>query len=253
MLRVTQELIDWYKIKDLIIRQDLRDIPKALKLAKSSKHPYYAAWLGDFGIYDEEDLCDILEQFPNDGTALYFYGVLRKCKYSLKKAVEMGNIHAMWCNCDGSDIDLIKNLAEKGQRDACYEYGLRTNDFKYIEYAAKLGNYFAMMQMAASQNDVYSIEYWEWICFAGEYGHFKYSKGSEDCPFNSPPAIRYMCGKRLSKSRHKEFYLSQNDKCRKAVDTWTIVATRMRIYKDLRKLIGGMIWNSRSGGIYKEE
>jgi len=66
----------------------------------------------------------------------------------------------------------------------------------------------------------------------------------------------YLVGKTLYElysegfSGFKDFYLSQNDKCRKAVDMWTLIATRLRIYKDLRIFIGKMIWESRNEALY---
>lgn len=248
MLRVTQELIDWYRIKDLIIRQDLRDIPKALEIAKTSKHPD-AVWLNnvfhDTNIGTVYSFCEILKPYLrfDDANALFFYGILKDDHTSFQKAVKLGHLHAIWYTDYTNDK---KELVDKGERDACYSYGMHTENDQYIEYAAKLGNFFAIMEMAriAEHN---SIESWEWLCFAAEYGYMN----DIDCEFDAPPAIRYLCGKRLPNSVHKSFYLSQNLKCRKAVDMWTLIATHLRIYKDLRKLIGGMIWNSRSEGLFK--
>jgi len=249
MLRVTQELIDWYKIKDLIIRQDLRDIPKALELARSSKHPD-AVWLSnvfdDFDVGSVYSFCETLKPYLrfDDANALFFYGFLKDDPISFKKATDFGNLHATWYS--KWDDQTTKELACKGERDACYSHGKFHEDFKYIEYAAKLGNFFAITDMA-SHYSINTVERWDWLCFAAEYGYYT----DLDCDSDASPAIRYMCGKRLINSQHKSFYISQNLKCRKAVDMWTFIATRMRIYKDLRKLIGGVIWDSRSEGLFK--
>ena len=249
MLRVTQELIEWYRIKDLIIRQDLRDIPKALELARSSKHPD-AIWLSnvfdDFDVGSVYSFCETLKPYLrfDDPNALFFYSLLRDDPTSFQKCVSLGHLHAKWYV--EWDDQTTKELADKGERDACYSYGKSYNDFKYIEYAAKLGHFFAMMEMA-SHYSIKTVEGWDWLCFSAEYGY----DTDIDCNSDAPSAIRYMCGKRLINSQHKSFYLSQNLKCRKAVDMWTFIATRMRICKDLRKLIGGMIWDSRSEGLFK--
>lgn len=50
--------------------------------------------------------------------------------------------------------------------------------------------------------------------------------------------------------RSVECYNKQIIRCRKAVDVWTLIATRFRIYKDLRIFIGKMIWESRNEEIY---
>ncbi len=41
------------------------------------------------------------------------------------------------------------------------------------------------------------------------------------------------------------FYSSQIQSARLAVDTWTLVSTRLLLMKDIRILIGKMIWEAR--------
>ena len=41
------------------------------------------------------------------------------------------------------------------------------------------------------------------------------------------------------------FYSSQIKSARLAVDTWTLVATRLHVIKDMRIYIGKMIWEAR--------
>ncbi len=50
--------------------------------------------------------------------------------------------------------------------------------------------------------------------------------------------------------RSVECYNKQIIRCREAVDVWTLIATRFRIYKDLRIFIGKMIWESRNEELY---
>ncbi len=47
------------------------------------------------------------------------------------------------------------------------------------------------------------------------------------------------------------FYSSQIKSARLAVDTWTLVATRLHLIKDMRILIGKMIWKARFEANYK--
>ncbi len=47
------------------------------------------------------------------------------------------------------------------------------------------------------------------------------------------------------------FYESQISAVRVAVDTWTLVATRLHVIKDMRVLIGKMIWEARFEANYK--
>lgn len=45
--------------------------------------------------------------------------------------------------------------------------------------------------------------------------------------------------------RLKTFYESVNANARKAIDAWTVVARRLGVVKDMRRLIGGMVWSDR--------
>ncbi len=47
------------------------------------------------------------------------------------------------------------------------------------------------------------------------------------------------------------FYESQINGARLAVDTWTLVGTRLHVVKDIRIVIGKMIWEARIEGNYK--
>ena len=47
------------------------------------------------------------------------------------------------------------------------------------------------------------------------------------------------------------FYSSQIKSARLAIDTWTLVATRLRVMKDMRILIGKSIWDARYEANYE--
>jgi hypothetical protein len=49
------------------------------------------------------------------------------------------------------------------------------------------------------------------------------------------------------------FYEFQLQSYRKAVDSWTIVGLRNRVVKDIRKMIGKMIWDAREEAAYLEQ
>jgi hypothetical protein len=48
------------------------------------------------------------------------------------------------------------------------------------------------------------------------------------------------------------FYEFQLQSYRKAVDTWTVVGLRNGVVKDIRKMIGKMIWDAREEAAYLE-
>ncbi len=47
-----------------------------------------------------------------------------------------------------------------------------------------------------------------------------------------------------------DFYKRQIDLCKKAVETWLLVGIRFGVVKDIRRLIGIMIWESRNDANY---
>ncbi len=49
------------------------------------------------------------------------------------------------------------------------------------------------------------------------------------------------------------FYEFQLQSYRKAVDSWTIIGLRNKVVKDIRKMIGKMIWDGREKAAYSEE
>jgi hypothetical protein len=49
------------------------------------------------------------------------------------------------------------------------------------------------------------------------------------------------------------FYEFQLQSYRKAVDSWTIVGQRNNVVRDIRKMIGMMIWDAREEAAYSEE
>jgi hypothetical protein len=49
------------------------------------------------------------------------------------------------------------------------------------------------------------------------------------------------------------FYEFQLQSYRKAVDSWTIVGLRNRVVKDIRKMIGNMVWDGREEAVYMEK
>ena len=53
-----------------------------------------------------------------------------------------------------------------------------------------------------------------------------------------------------SANRAVSFYAAQSRSARLAVDTWTLVSTRLHLIKDIRIFIGKMIWEARFEGNY---
>ena len=48
-----------------------------------------------------------------------------------------------------------------------------------------------------------------------------------------------------------QFYQFQTQSCKDAVNVWNIVAKRMYICKDMRKLIGQLLWSTKEEALYE--
>lgn len=216
------DLVKWYAIKDLILNHE---IPKALEIARNCKHPD-AVWF--FNLCKEannvSDFLEILKSL-NDRISLFFKGYLDlKIEYVLESA-NMGYIHAIYRVIDDHDIKSVEDCALKGERDACYVLGgvYDKNKCDNVIYAASLGHDVAIY------GTVHTFGMW--------------------------PELQYIIGRALvmtrdEKNTYVSFYLSQNESCRKAVDTWSLISTRLQIYKDLRIFIAKMIWETRFEALY---
>lgn len=68
--------------------------------------------------------------------------------------------------------------------------------------------------------------------------------------WNFNTAIKYMIAETYKYMRSKnpyilEYYENQNKLYRSMVDTWSIIATRLKIIKDMRIFIAKLIWEGR--------
>lgn len=64
--------------------------------------------------------------------------------------------------------------------------------------------------------------------------------GSDEIPCLITPALQAV-----------DFYNAQLVACKKAVDAWTMIGLRIGVFKDIRILIGKMIWNLRHLALFK--
>ena len=128
---ISKDLITWYKIRDLIISKNyhIRDIPKALELAKTCNHPD-ALWLNnvckDKEVNSIQTFREILKSLENDGNALLFLYILDVDKPSSKiiKSAELGCVYAKWViyyNFNIIDHGLkIEEIKKYDEREAYY-------------------------------------------------------------------------------------------------------------------------------------
>lgn len=223
--RVPFDLVKWYVIKDLIFNNN---IIKALEIAKNCKHPD-AIWFFNLckDLQNINDFLKVLEHLK-DAKSLFFRGFLEGKEGCIIQSANIGYVHAIYHVIYDFNLKAIEECALKGERDACYILGELYEKDKHenLVYAASLNH----------QDAVYSVNLHYGMC----------------------PELIYIIGRAHAISQDKNnssyyygpFYLSQNESCRKAVDTWSLISTRLRIYKDLRIFIAKMIWDTRFEALY---
>lgn len=131
----------------------------------------------------------------------------------------------------------VKKAAKNGDAFAQAVYGAKFKKIKYAEKSAKQG-----------ERDGFAI-----------LGRFYYFQNRKDiagrlflkaAKLGSRYAMKmigtpYWMGKSGLDGKSKIYYQNQLIVYRKMVDMWTLVAKRLGVVKDIRRLIGKMIWKQR--------
>ncbi len=130
--------------------------------------------------------------------------------------------------------------------------------------AAKLGQIFAMLSLCdlLDQRDPMKLSYLLITAKCGFVYAFHGYINEQMRLFNSGighTSVVFAIGRALKRdtklSKHflqaYQFYNFQLQSYRKAVDTWTLVGLRNKVVRDIRKLIGMIVWDSRCYAKYK--
>ena len=174
--------------------------------------------------------------------------------------------------------------AKKNERYAFYILGLlysggdgcERNDEKAMACflrAANFGEVWAMV-MLGRKFEPSDIQRWKWWGRAAKLGKsFQFIQHFARQVKHGSPSVVFVIGQTLQGyvdfekrivfedddagekivTRAKQaidFYKFQLLSYRKAVDAWTLVGMRWRVVKDIRKLIGSVIWNTREEALY---
>lgn len=150
---------------------------------------------------------------------------------------------------------------ESDDRDYIFNKAQYFNNIKLYEKAAKLRHLRSIRKMVELEKD--QLKKWQWIDWSGDsllyyYGIYQKYIVDKNIMYiagkilkKEQPFLYYLNGKpkdseeRINVEYLINLYLTQNLKVRKSVDTWSIIATRLRIVKDVRIYIGKMIWEMR--------
>lgn len=203
-------LLEWYRIRDLWIGMNHTKQNRilALELAEKCKHP------------EAKSICDgkvmMIYMFNNltgEGDQMILFQ-----KY-VKKEAKNGHpfaqaVYASKFLSENRDKQLkyAKKSTEQGERDGlailghiCYFQNHKDIASRLFLRAAKLGSKYAMKMLGNN----------------------------------------YWIGKSGLDEKCKIYYQNQLIVYRKMVDMWTLVAKRLGVVKDIRRLIGKMIWKQR--------
>jgi TPR repeat protein len=134
-----QQLLAWYKIRDLLLGQNNveQDIKKALELASVCEHPN-AVWLtklfAGYNVASREEARRVFLGCENDGRALCFAGVLGRRVDEVHRAADFGDAFAEACMAmetrGEESFRWAGKSAAQGERDGfyylgdCYRHGI---------------------------------------------------------------------------------------------------------------------------------
>jgi len=243
---------EWYEIRDTFFGQNykLQDCLKAIQLAKDCKHP----------------------------EAVYLYNTLKSAKSEsdMFQLLYKGDLKAVWYRklllddpsfyipdypfsaaLSGND-DLMKKAAEANEREAFYQLGLRhfrkiTIAKSYFKKASELGCRRSMEELAW-MCDFNDPKKWKLLSKAGRVSE-SLQRGTlenNQCKFIVGRYCRDAPYFRKGEKEYVDFYHFQCRATREAVDTFSLICTRLGIYRDLRILIGKYIWKTRKESQYQQ-
>lgn len=143
--------------------------------------------------------------------------------------------------------------------------------------ASKLGHAGAMGYFSRYSKTLTDLERWSWRAAAAERcnsDELLNQLASEMSKFPRNAKIAFLIGRALDgnvdwakrrifknstgfcsevigpATKALGFYFAQIDACRAAVNTWTVIARQFGVVKDIRRLIGQMIWDERAEAKY---
>jgi hypothetical protein len=197
-----------------------------------------------------------------------------------------------WRSIVGERYKVAENSAAQGERDGFYYLGhcfqggygcaidLERAKENYL-IAAELGSVSAMAYMGIllERNDIQRLVWLGRAAVGGESRKFLHDMIELICKFNSGQEnanVVFVIGRALMGQINNDkgtifgsdrefnicigpanqalhFYEFQSQCYRKAVDAWTLIGLRFSVVKDVRRMIGEMIWDFRKRAEYKLE
>ncbi len=291
-----EDRIAWYVVRDMFngANSVKRNIPEALKLATTCKHPE-AVWLTSIfamhdNIHTQKDARQVFLSHKNDDKAAYFaclFDVNTPINQPLLKRLVNGYQYYSASLPFVTDIHWAENAASQGERDGfywlgyCYDQGygceksktlaminylnaaflghrramayyathLAFDDPQRIVWLVKAGNVFGRDLVTEMDQQMENFNaYWHLRRIKVVFALGRGLKGRIEESF----IIGVFCSPKTIKNATQaiRFFEFQLQEYRKAVDTWTIIGLRYNVVKDIRKMIGEMIWKARDDATF---
>jgi hypothetical protein len=192
-----------------------------------------------------------------------------------------------WRTGDEECLRWAEKSAAQGERDGfywlgiCYRDGIACEEGverakEYFLVAAELGHVYAMIQFGKffAKDDLQRFFWLGTAAASGKSLHFLNEMSDQIRNFGSGTGyakVVFVFGRALKGHINTEkrtifgqgyssyigpanhalrFYEFQLQSYRKAVESWTIIGLRNKVVKDIRKMIGKMIWESREEAKY---
>jgi TPR repeat protein len=266
--------IKWYRVRDTLLGDNYVacDALRAVDLAADCSHPE-AVWLTslfhEFEPTSEEDVFIVVEETK------------RVCFSRVEDMEDAANIQndafaqATLClHTDGEEcFQWAQKAAAQGERDGffalaeCFSSGegceldLKKADENY-RFASALGHVSAARQLGR-MFPFHDPKRYKWLAraFSRSRADFMALELREQLALLLSGTGRraqavFAIGRELKRAAWDpmletvQFYELQLAAYQRAVNTWSVVATRNRVVKDIRIMIGKMIWSSREEALY---
>jgi hypothetical protein len=256
---------DWYQIRNLFLGLNYksRNFRAALSLAKKSTHPN-AVWLCE--LYPDKtpkSVWEIVSVLERDHSALSttFVGILYDNYECIYEGARGGCILAQSLLLRIDDQWEESVLANHGNDPIIlYHLAQHLQLFTLLRRSAELGHIDAMIEYAKvgySQFDPRKLEWYTSEVLSVRNGRKAINQMIARFP-DIPNQFLYHFGKLLNCRYGTVTFIAQHYKvavagCSGAVATWLMSAKKLGIVKDVRCLIGRMLWKSAWRWIAKEE
>jgi hypothetical protein len=277
----------------MCVKQDIKRGFELAALCKHPEAVWLTSLFAGCVVHTTEEAIEVLLRLQNDPKALCFAAYFRGFGVEILPAAELGDAYAQARIASETTGTTRFRWAEKsaaqGERDGlfwlgfCFRAGFGcVKDVErakeYFMSAALLGEVAGMVALGdlSDKNDPQRFVWLGKAAAKGMRGAFlrnlteevhsgcrnanvvfalgKALKGHIDNEKRTIFGEGYIFDARIGTANQAvQFYEFQLQSHRKAVDSWTIVALRNKVVKDIRKLIGKMIWDARDEAKYKSK